>query len=137
MEKKIEHNCNIIHDRKNNINLPPHSHFVLMIAHKFQASISMSFNNVCPFTIVSNGISISFPRQRHMKNHFSSVTLTAFPKLSLVSMFTIRMHMFDNEKPARRIVRTMSCLCNHHSFAARSSIHPESHFFFIQFFFYD
>lgn len=45
MEKKIEHNCNIIHDRKRNINFS----VLLMISHKLRAPFSMSFNNVCPF----------------------------------------------------------------------------------------
>lgn len=119
VEEKIEHNCNIIHDRKKNINLlPPLS---LMIAHKFQPSISMSFNSVCvSFGFVSSEAErflslFIFPFPRPVNNHFSSFVWQLWRK----DFSRVRAHETWKSK-------TMSCSCNHHSCAARSSVQHAS-----------
>lgn len=62
------------------------------------------------------------PRQRHVKIIFLHSLWRLFQAFSpVLCSQSVDAHVRQREI-AREIVRTMSCLCNHHSFAARSSI---------------
>lgn len=96
---------------------PSSARFTNDRAHKFQPSISMSFNNVCPFSFCFKARQFPFLRPPSSTSHrksFFFIPFDSWKKLVHATRSTW------NTSQARKS-RTMSCLCNHHSLAARSS----------------